>query len=786
MEQLWEVPMRALKRYIFLYCTLLLVLPPCMLAAQTHGTIKGMVVDAQQEPVHHARVLVVQTGEAVETDHEGMYRIESIPAGTYDIFAEAASFASPAKRITVVPGGTAKADLTLVLSPIRYEVTVTARGRHQTTFEAIETVTTLDSFAVSEKMAVSVGEVLDGELGIAKRSFGPGSARPVIRGFDGDRVLVVADGMRVGSLGSQSGDHGEPIDPSNVERLEVLKGPATLLYGSNAIGGVVNAISRHHEMHKHRHEGIRGQVSSSVGSNNGLAGGSATAEWGTGNFMLWGGGGGQRAGDYSSPEGTVENSKAWVTNASAGMGWFGDHAYLSFGYSYRKGRNGIPGANELHSHEHGEHNEEGEHDHEDEHEDLEAIDVAWNYHNARISGGFQNIDSPIENIRLGINFSRWKHNELEIQHGNIEEIGTAFDNRQFTLRGDFDQQKRGILTGSFGVWGIFRDYSATGIEALSPPVDQRGFAFFVLEEFNFERVRFQLGGRIEHMRYKPTAAVERPHDHDHDGDHDDDHENGESVLLPELDFTGFSGSAGMRLRLWEKGAFVAHFTSSYRPPALEELYNYGPHVGNLAFEIGNPNLTSERSNGFELSLRHADDRIEAQAGFFYYQIDSFIYPAPTGEVENGLFVVEYDQGNSRFLGSELGLKLGLNEIIWLDLGMDIVNAKLTGSDTPLPRIPPLRGKVGLDLRFDNLSIRPELVMANSQKKIFSTETPTAGYGVVNLKASYTIPRQHFVHNLSVDVFNIGDKLYRNHVSLIKELAPEMGRGIRFGYALKFF
>jgi iron complex outermembrane receptor protein len=219
---------------------------------------------------------------------------------------------------------------------------------------------------------------------------------------------------------------------------------------------------------------------------------------------------------------------------------------------------------------------------------------------------------------------------------------------------------------------------------------------------------------------------------------------------------------------------------------LEELYNYGPHVGNLAFEIGNPDLASERSNGFELSLRHIDDRIEAQANFFYYHIDSFIYPAPTGEVEGGLFAVEYDQGNSRFLGSELGLKLGLNENIWLDLGMDIVNAKLTDSDTPLPRIPPLRGKVGLDLRFDNLSIRPELVMANSQKNIFPTETTTAGYGVVNLKASYTIPRQLFVHHLSVNVFNIGDKLYRNHVSLIKDLAPEMGRGVRFGYALKFF
>jgi iron complex outermembrane receptor protein len=344
---------------------------------------------------------------------------------------------------------------------------------------------------------------------------------------------------------------------------------------------------------------------------------------------------------------------------------------------------------------------------------------------------------------------------LEILHSNVEEVGTAFNNRQFTFRGDLDQRRKGPLTGTFGAWGILRDYSATGEEALSPPVDQKGFAFFALEELNFERVKFQFGGRIERMRYRPTAPFERPHEHDHGEEpgHEEVEENhhgeeeSEPVWLPSRNFTAFSGSAGMRLRLWEAGALVTHFTSSYRPPALEELYNFGPHVGNLAFEIGNPNLEGERSNGFEVSLRHADERISAQANFFYYDVGGFIFPAPTGEVEDNLFAVEYEQGDSRFLGSEMGVTLGLNQNIWLDLGLDVVDAKLTETNTPLPRIPPLRGKIGLDLRHRNLSIRPEVVLANSQNDVFPTETATAGYGVVNLKASYTIPRQHFVHHL---------------------------------------
>ena len=204
-------------------CWSLLLIPVSRFAwAQSTGTITGTVTNSQGESVHHAAVLVVQTGKTVETNHDGEYRIDSVLPGTYDIFAEAASFTSQARLVTVIAGESIVVDLVVALSPVSDSVTVTARGRHQTTFEAVESVTSLDAFTVSEKMAVSVGEVLDGEMGVARRSFGPGNSRPIIRGFDGDRVLIVADGMRVGSLGSQSGDHGEPIDPTSLERA--LKG----------------------------------------------------------------------------------------------------------------------------------------------------------------------------------------------------------------------------------------------------------------------------------------------------------------------------------------------------------------------------------------------------------------------------------------------------------------------------------------------------------------------------------------------------------------------------------
>jgi len=227
--------------------------------AQNTGTLSGTVRLAGENTVlHEASVQIIELKRTTATDNNGAYRFAGVPAGTYTITVHQEGFADLSKKVTVTPGATATTDFALTITGLKEQVTVTASGSEVSTFEALESVSTVNSSQITERAAVGLGDVLNNEAGVSKRSSGPGTSRPVIRGFDGDRVLVSTDGVSVGSLASQSGDHSEPVDTLAVERIEVVKGPATLLYGSNAIGGVVNAISGHDEG---AHPGIRGYFS---------------------------------------------------------------------------------------------------------------------------------------------------------------------------------------------------------------------------------------------------------------------------------------------------------------------------------------------------------------------------------------------------------------------------------------------------------------------------------------------------------------------------------------------
>lgn len=712
--------------------------PPVL--GQANGVIKGTITLGDSgKPIHNVLMTMVQLRRTTSSNEKGEYEFQGVPPGRYDVVA----------HLDRVPDVVLSADLTqtreitldfqMILTGLSEQVTITATGTEQSVSSSIQSVDVIGSVELAKKSPVSLGESLDGELGVAKRSFGPGTARPVIRGFDGDRVLVLQDGNRIGGLGFESGDHAEPIDMLNVERIEIVKGPATLLYGSNAIGGVVNAISSHDSAHK----GLNGYLTGLLGSNRGQAGGSAGVEYGTQKWLFWGNGGIQGSSDYATPIGHIQNSFTREKNVSVGLGFYPAKKFVSFDYAYNQRRYGIP-FNPP---------------------DTEAERVFLNprRNSFEIRGGFRESASFLETGTFSFQYNDYQHSEI---NSDTKEVNTLFKNKTSLFQGIFDQRRIGRLSGRFGFWGQHRNFEAIGAEALAPPTTHNAFAIFGLETVDFERATLQFGGRLETNRYKPEETPVRGQ-------------------LLERAFTGFSGAFGIRVQTWKGGSLVANYSHSYRAPSLEELYNDGPHPGNLAFEIGNPNLVRERGNGLDFGLRHASKRLRLEANGFLYQIKDFVFLAPTGDIEDGLIVAEYRQGNARYAGTEAQVEVALHPAVWLNMGTDYVNAELTDS-TPLPRIPPLRGRVGFEIRYKGLLLNPEIVMAQDQNRLFPTESRTAGYSVFGVSGSYLIAAQHAAHIISFNAFNLGDRLYRNHLSFIKGFAPEMGRGVRVTYTLRFF
>lgn len=712
-------------------------------AAQGGTTLRGKVILGDNgTPVHNATVTILQLRRSVETDDHGVYEFQNIPAGTYDISAHLDRVPDVVQTVKLQAGATATVDFQLRLTGVKEQITVTASGNEESSFNSIQSVSSLGSIELAQKNTASLGEVLDHQPGVAKRSFGPGTSRPVIRGFGDDRVLVLQDGERIGSLGFQSGDHGEPLNVLTLEKLEVIKGPATLLYGSNAIGGVVNAVSGHESAHK----GTHGYVTGLLGSNREQLGGSGGVEFGTEHWLFWGNGGAQRMDAYRAGKDTIVlNSFTRSADASGGFGYYPGKGFFNFSYGYNKNRYGIPV--------------------DPAEAEPERVFLDPRKHSIKLSGGLHELNNFLNSAKFTLQYNDYQHDEIEVESGAI---GTGFKNRTLVYDAMFDQRRAGRSSGTFGLWGLHRDYEAIGEEAISPPATQNSFAAFALQKLDFERLQLQFGGRLERTSYHPGRL------------------NG--VAFNERAFTGFSGAAGARFQTWKGGALIANYTHNTRAPALEELYNNGPHRGNLTFEIGDENLRPESGDGIELGIRHSSNRVRGEFNLFSYRIRDFIYLAPTGEVdeEEGLVIAEYSQAKSRFSGAELQFDFGLHANLWLLTGFDYVNARLLDSDTPLPRIPPLRGRLGLELRYKGFTITPEAIMAKDQNRIFPTETRTPGYTTFNVNASYTFTSQHLAHVFAVNGFNLGDRLYFNHLSFIKEIAPEIGRGVRFTYTMRFF
>jgi iron complex outermembrane recepter protein len=727
-------------------------------AAQPGVRVTGLLLNSLTGAPVVGTITIEELKRETTSNPDGTFTFDDVPPGAYHLSVRAEKF--NAARIDVKIAGAA-APLTLTVDPeIHYEEVVSVSPEARSAFESYQPTTVLAGQELGKQLDMSLGETLQNQPGVASRSFGPAPARPVIRGLDGDRVLILQDGQRVGDLSSQSGDHGVPINPAAAQKIEVVRGPATLLYGANAIGGLVNVITD--EIPREKQVGPSGNFTLDLGSAAREAALAGDMHLGNGLFALHVGGSGRRSDDVRTPEGRIENSQSRSGMGNVGLSWTAEKGYVGGSYGYDDTRYGIPVV------------EEG------------TLQLTPRRHSFSLRAGAQGLEGTFDSFRATFGHRRYKHEELE-----GPEVGTLFRNDTTEAELLASHRAVGKLKGSFGGWALGRAFEAVGEEALSPPVDQNGVAGFFYEELTWPHVTFQFGARVDHTRFEPLGEINR-------------------------DFTNVSSSVGLLVQppgLDDHLTFAVSVARAARNPALEELYFFGVHHGNFAFEVGNPGLESEKGLGFDVSLRWRTPRASGEVTYFRNDIDDYIFRNPIseeefeareeefaarfpgreidheahghGEGEAELQLVEFVAADSVLQGVEAHSDFRLIEGLVAEVGVDYVRGSLKATNEPLPRIPPFRVRSGLRYQRDALQVGGELISAATQDRVFGTEEPTDGYNLFKLFASYSFVSGGATSTITARVDNVTNELYRNHLSLIKQFVPEMGRNFKLLYNVRF-
>ena len=641
---------------------------------------------------------------------------------------------------------------------------------------------------LQRNLAGQIGDVLDSQPGVSASGFAPGASRPILRGFSGERVKVLIDGIGAIDASNTSDDHAVSIDPLTAERIEVLRGPAVLLFGSQAIGGAVNVIDKRIPL-RLPSESVHFDflAGGDTAADQREIGGSVDMRLGNSGFVFHADGSWRETDDLEVPgytvapslradlladaaeeteEGNLEEAeelreaadqRGFVPNtgtetwtANAGLAFFRNDSSLGFSFGVYDTQYGVPGRPGA-GHHHGE--EEGEEHDEDhgaeEEEGEEAVSIGLRQYRADLRGDIYLGEGLFERLRLRAGYSDYTHTEFE-----GDEIGTVFDVQGIEARAELIQNDSGPWRGSIGMQYYFRDFEAIGAEAFVAPNRTDQFAVFALQEYGTGPLQVEGSLRYENTHTEAnTLGITR-------------------------DFDTFSGAVGLSYEATPAIRTGINLSRVARAPAAEELFSNGPHIATQAFEIGDPNLKQEKAWGAELFARGSLAGATFSLAAYRTWFDDFIYLSQTGAEEDDLPVFVFLQQDATYSGIEGEVAFDLLETDSFTLGTELlgeyVHAKLD-DDTFVPRIPPLHLAAALKASTGDFDVRGEVEWYDDQNDIAPFETATDGYTFVNASIAWRPLRGTNSVTLLLKADNIFDVSGRRHTSFTKDFVPLAGR-----------
>lgn len=725
----------------------------------TTPPLVGRVVDTAGAGLARAQVVVAATGQVTETDSEGRFLLRGLPAGRHRLRVSLLGY-SPVERVVEIPaaggsggapGGAVAPELVIALAatPLalpELQVTGTVSGRDP--MALTQSTAQLSGKQLERELGTTLAESLRHQPGLAVRYNGPAAAAPVVRGLTGDRILVLQDGQRSADLSGSADDHGVTIDPLAAQRIEVVRGPAALLYGNNALGGVVNVISG--DLPNTLPVGPSWLVG--VQSESAYPGisGTATASVPLGeSWVLNARGGARTTGDVrigrdSELGDRLENTSARNHQGALGLGYVSDRVVAGVAAKFYDFRYGIPVPPEA-----------------------DPVELGGRRYEGSARFEWSTPTALFPSLRLEGTVQDYAHDEVDVPSGEVMQsfaLGTQ------TLNLTLQQGRLGpFVEGAWGISGIARDYAATGPAALTPPAHSHSFGVFGFQELALtdDGPALQLGGRYDLYRIESTASERFTEAHANR-------------------FGAYSGSVGLRIPLAAGVSLGASYARSFRAPTVEELFSGAYHAGTGAFEYGDPGLRAERGRGLEGVLRVRTGSLNGQFAVYRNAIDHYIHLTARGDtIVDGAAVpvLTYTQDHATLTGAEASLEWAAAPTVVVMIMGDVVRGELRDG-TPLSYLPPTR--LGAELRWDDgtYSLGGGIHHEFRQDRIGpADERPTDAHTSFRISAGIRRRVGNTTHSLTLRGDNLANRLHREATSRIKDFAPNPGRNISVLYRL---
>jgi iron complex outermembrane receptor protein len=649
-------------------------------------------------------------------------------------------------------------------------VIVTAGADGKTAFDLAQGTSILAGDNLRLRSQSTLGETLASTPGVTSTYYGPGASRPLIRGLGGDRVRVLADGVGALDVSAISPDHNVPIEPLFASRIEVLRGPSTLLYGSSAVGGVVNVIDN--------------RIPDAAGDGR-LHGALEARGWGAANEragVLAVGVGQKTVGlqidalrlktddvkipgvaridadaPLDQPSGTLPNSAIDTKDGSIGASgfWSGGHAGAAV-HQYETAY-GVPTGEEP------------------------PVRINLKQTRYDLAGDVTRPFGFFRSAKLRFGYARYRHSELD-----GDDVATSFENNAWEGRVELPHEALGPVTGTIGVQAAHSNFAVGGAEVVAPPSHSTTGGVFALEELKSGGVTYNGGARLETQSLRlgevPLSLPAFP---------------GYAARTGQKkEFTAGSASFGAVWYPKDGYAVGASLAYSERIPTTQELYSNGPHGGTGTYEVGTSNLEKEKSVGFDLNVRRRAGFVTGTISAFVNRFSGYLFEQqlpgdaiPTINNPDGLTPYQFVSKDALFYGGELEASLHLMEqterSLHLDITSDYVHAEQTTDDQPLPRMPPWRW--GARLRYDDTHWHGGLETRRTepQNRFTQLETATPGNTAVNANLSYVLTAGTLGYELFVRGENLTNAKARSATSFLKDFAPLPGRGVTAGIRLTF-